>query len=142
MRYGLEDLQPADIDDIRQVLAEHYCEQIAEKHNYIKATNLQAYFSTILRRRMSKWAIKRTKEQKTVGIEYAMEIVIPARGKLDIYHECLKGLTLKERVMVILRYAADLTGEEIAEVVSMDREAVYKAIQRAVEKIKINSTSE
>ncbi len=145
-RYDLADLQPHDLDDLKQDLFLWYAEEIqglghyrgVEKRNYLKATNKQAYFNKMLQRRVLNWTIRNGKENKTVSIEHAMAMANTSKGKLDINHWCFRGLKLREKVLLILRFAVNLTREEIADVTHMDRQAVYKAIQRATKVVHDN----
>lgn len=132
-RYGLQDLQSADLDDLKQILAEYYCDEIRNKHHYVKANDLQAYFSTILRRRMCKWAIKRTKESKTMRIDDDITAPLRESGHINLDHPVYRNMNKKQLAFVILFYHCDLTASDIAGVCNTTAKAVYHVLDRAKE---------
>lgn len=147
-RYDLTDLQPSDLDDLKQDLFLWYAEEIhgvghytgVAKRNYLKATDKQAYFNKMLARRVLNWAIHRSKESKMVHMKYAMELANEVKGKFNINAPCFEGLTLRSKVLVILRFAVNLTVKEIAQITRSSEQAVQRTIHRATEVINDNVT--
>jgi len=145
-RYDLTDLQPSDLDDLKQDLFLWYAEEIqgvghhtgVKKKNYLKADNKQKYFNRMFERRVLNWAVHRSNEKKMVYITHAMELANEVKGTLNINAPCFEGLTLRSKVLVILRFAVNLTVKEIAQITRSSEQAVQRTIHRATEVISDN----
>jgi DNA-directed RNA polymerase specialized sigma24 family protein len=140
-RYGLLDLQPSDLDDLRQDLAEHYCEEIAKKHNYTKAQELQAYFSTMLRRRMCKWAMKRARENKRMRTNQTVETAIRESGGINIGHRVYQNMNKDYLATVILFYHANFSVEDLAKFSGKTPKAINRKLEKAREIMRANMNS-
>jgi len=139
-RYDLTDLQPSDLDDLKQDLFVAYAEEITIKRNYLRATRLQQYFNTMLTRRVMNWAIRKSKENKRMRTNQNVEAGIKESGSIDLGHPVYRNLNRDYLGTVLLYYHGNFTAEDIARFRRSTPKAVNSKLDRAREIMK-NSIS-
>jgi len=134
----LPDLQPSNIDDLRQDLSVHFYTELAHKQNYWRANNLQAYFSEMLHNYVINWALKRTRDKKRMTTNQDIRHKIRQSGSIDLEHPIYRNLNKDYLGTVILFYHARYTAEEIAKFRRTTEKSIYRKLDRATEIMKDN----
>lgn len=147
-RYGLRFTKDEAL--ITDCMQEVFINLWQNRHNALSIMHLQQYLLTALRRRVlrvlnqTRKSVALTDEQANDPkfiLEFSIEDLIVekqlAQEKADKLKELLEKLPQRQKEVIYLIYYQQLTADQVAEVMHINRQSVYNLLSESMRKLKI-----
>ena len=134
-------------EQVKDAIQDLFIELWNSKEKLAKVKSIRAYLFTAIRRKL---ITKATKERKSIdksfdlntlktttpSIEISLQEKQQKEKQLLAIHKLLSTLTQKQRELIHLKFYGQVNYDEIAEIMSLDKKAVYNLMARTIKLLK------
>ena len=141
--YGYRILNDQEV--VKDCVQTIFVKLISGKHRYT-VTNLKAYLFAALRNALyqhqRQLAVRKKMENEiryTAGPPFTLDFSLPEQRQqenLAALQQALQHLTARQKEVIYLRYIADVSYEDISDIMQLSTKGTYKLVARALQHLK------